>query len=96
MMAGNPSGRKLKFEEAIEMAAPEQNKPEDTLSAMERYGRIEDMDRSFDIQYWQRQGSEAIFRAAWELVEFAYRHKGLNPDDLRIQRTVESFQRLER
>jgi hypothetical protein len=28
---------------------------------MERYGRISGMDRSFDIEYWQRQGAEAIF-----------------------------------
>jgi hypothetical protein len=54
------------------------------------------MDRSFDVEYWQRQGPDAIFRAAWELVEVAHRHKGLNPDDLRLQRSVESFQRLER
>ena len=26
-------------------------------------------DRSFDIDFWQEQGDEAIFAAAWELVE---------------------------
>ncbi len=26
-------------------------------------------DRSFDIEFWQAQGDEAIFAAAWELVE---------------------------
>jgi len=31
---------------------------------MERYGRISGMDRSFDIEYWQRLGAEAIFAAA--------------------------------
>ncbi len=36
---------------------------------MERFGPIGEMDRSFDIEYWQRQGDAAIFRAAWELVE---------------------------
>jgi hypothetical protein len=36
---------------------------------MERYGRISGMDRSFDIEYWQRLGAEAIFEAAWELCE---------------------------
>lgn len=35
---------------------------------MERTGRIEDLDRSFDIEYWQRQGPAAIFEAAWEMV----------------------------
>ena len=28
-------------------------------------------DRSFDIEFWQEQGDEAIFAAAWELVELA-------------------------
>jgi hypothetical protein len=25
-------------------------------------------DRSFDIEFWQEQGDEAIFAAGWELV----------------------------
>ncbi len=28
-------------------------------------------DRTFDIEFWQEQGDEAIFQAAWEMVEFA-------------------------
>ena len=28
-------------------------------------------DRSFDIEVWQEQGDEAIFAAAWEMVELA-------------------------
>ena len=28
-------------------------------------------DRSFDIEFWQEQGDEAIFSAAWEMVELA-------------------------
>jgi hypothetical protein len=28
-------------------------------------------DRSFDIEFWQEQGDEAIFSAAWDLVELA-------------------------
>ena len=62
---------------------------------MERFGRIEDMDRSFDIEYWQRQGPEAIFRAALEMVQLYLRHKGL-PDDLSVDRSIESFQRSPR
>ena len=34
---------------------------------MERYGRLPDMDRSFDIEYWQRLGPAAIFEAAWRM-----------------------------
>lgn len=33
---------------------------------MERKGCIQDMDCSFDTEYWQRQGSTAIFAAAWQ------------------------------
>ena len=28
-------------------------------------------DRSFDIEFWQEQGDEAIFAAAWEMLELA-------------------------
>ncbi len=28
-------------------------------------------DRDFDIEFWQEQGDEAIFSAAWEMVELA-------------------------
>jgi len=42
---------------------------------MERIGKVSESDRSFDIEFWQRQGSTAIFAAAWELVVDAYRFK---------------------
>jgi hypothetical protein len=49
-------------------------------------------DRSFDIEFWQEQGDEAIFAAAWELVELAEetRH-GRKPT---LQRTVTSLKRI--
>ena len=28
-------------------------------------------DRDFDVEFWQEQGDEAIFSAAWEMVELA-------------------------
>jgi hypothetical protein len=67
--------------------------PERTDFAMMRFGRLDDMDRSFDIDFWQRQGDAAIFRAAWELVEAYCRDRGMSPDELRLQRSVETFQR---
>ena len=60
---------------------------------MERLGKLEDMDRSFDIEFWQTLGDAAIFQAAWEMVEFYYRMKGRDLDELRLQRSVEHFQR---
>jgi hypothetical protein len=60
---------------------------------MERHGRLSEMDRKFDIDYWQRLGPEAIFEAAWQMVVDAHsRHPG-DPDVLRLRRTVEHFQR---
>lgn len=59
---------------------------------MMRFGRnIAEMDKSFDLEYWQRQGDAAIFSAAWEMVEFYLREKNIN--ESRLQRTVENFQR---
>ena len=59
---------------------------------MMRFGKnIAEMDKSFDIEYWQRQGDRAIFQAAWEMVEFYLRDRKIN--ESRLQRTVENFQR---
>ncbi len=56
-----------------------------------RVVRNEFPDRRFDIEFWQAQGDEAIFRAAWEMVtmteEFAH---GRQPG---FQRTVTCVQR---
>jgi hypothetical protein len=60
---------------------------------MERYGRLADMDRSYDIEYWQRQGPAAIFEAAWRMVVDAHNRRTGGADELRLRRTVESFQR---
>jgi hypothetical protein len=79
----------------------QQSKPSSVVIApvmpeavMERYGSMRELDRSFDIEYWQRQGDAAIFRAAWELVESYWRALGRDPDELRLQRSVETFQKL--
>ena len=61
---------------------------------MERKGRLEELDRSFDLQFWQAQSSTARFSAAWELVVQYYEMKGKDVSELRLQRTVEHFQRL--
>jgi len=61
---------------------------------VERFGKLEDLDRSFDLTFWQAQPEAARFAAAWELVVLAWRMKGKDVGELRLQRTVESFQRL--
>ena len=60
---------------------------------MERLVRVEDADRSFDIEFWQRQGDEAIFAAAWDMVVFANQFKGRNASELTFQRTLTKLQR---
>ena len=52
-------------------------------------------DRSFDVRFWQAQDSTARFQAAWELIEHYLKRKG-RTDELRLQRTVVSFQRRSR
>ena len=59
---------------------------------MKRLGCIEDLDRSFDIAFWQAQDATARLRAAWDLVVFHHRLKGPT-DELRLQRSVECLQR---
>lgn len=59
---------------------------------IERYGRLPDLDRSFDIEYWQRLGPAAIFEAAWQMVVDAHEERPGGSDELRLRRTVEQFQ----
>jgi hypothetical protein len=55
----------------------------------ERTGRIDHLDRSFDIDFWQAQGDEAIVRAALEMaVEYHVYRLGDRPDHLRLERSV--------
>ena len=57
-------------------------------------GRFRNDDRQFDIEFWQAQGDEAIFNAAWEMVELAEELKhGRKP---RLQRSVACLRIVER
>jgi hypothetical protein len=60
---------------------------------MERYGRLKELDRRFDIEYWQRLGAAAIFAAAWQMVVDAHSEGPGALDALRLRRTIEHFQR---
>ena len=66
------------------------------ITIMERYGKLEDHDRSFDIQFWQAQSAQDRMTATWEMIVHAYRVKGIDVHKLRLQRTVENFQRQRR
>ncbi len=63
---------------------------------MEHKGQLKNLDRSFDLLYWQKQSPRAKFDATWELILHAYRVKGHDVRQLRLQRSVESFQKQQR
>jgi hypothetical protein len=63
---------------------------------IERRGKIADLDRSFDLRFWQAQSAQARFDATWELIQHAWRVKGNDVRQLRLQRSVETFQRQPR
>ena len=62
----------------------------------ERRGKIEELDRSFDMEFWQAQTPQARFLAAWELVVHAFKVKGIHVRQLRLHRSVENLQRQQR
>jgi hypothetical protein len=50
-------------------------------------------DRSFDIEFWQEQGDEAIFAAAWEMVELAEEtNHGRKPDYKELLQILNDFE----
>jgi hypothetical protein len=57
----------------------------------ENYGRFKDDDRSWDASFWQRQGSEAIFTATWEMILDHHLLTTGDATEPRLQRTVEAF-----
>ncbi len=61
---------------------------------VERKAKLEELDRSFDLAFWQSQTSQARFEAAWELILHAWRVKGNDVRQLRLQRSIENFQRF--
>lgn len=72
------------------------NASPDSPLIMERMGKVSESDRSFDIEFWQRQGPEAIFAAAWEMVLEAWRWKGGDESELAFQRSVECIKHVRR
>ena len=68
----------------------------DKTRVMDRKGKLSDLDRSFDLAFWQAQTPEARFDAAWELIVHYAMVKGIDVRQLRLQRSVESFQRQSR
>jgi hypothetical protein len=62
----------------------------------ERKGKLKDLDRSFDLQFWQSQPAKARFDATWEIIVHYMKVKGRDVRQLRLQRSVTNFQRQPR
>ncbi|MEW5940463.1 MAG: hypothetical protein AB1750_12410 [Chloroflexota bacterium] len=61
----------------------------------ERRGKLQDMDRSFDLKFWQSQPPKARFDAVWEMIVHAMKVKGRDVRQLRLQRSVARYGRLQ-
>lgn len=59
----------------------------------EKFQRISESDRMFDIRYWQAQGDLAIFKAVTDMLRDYMLLRGCHADEFRIQRTIESFRK---
>lgn len=75
---------------------PPEAQSTDRAFVMERYGRLREMDRAFDIAYWQRLGPAAIFEAAWQMVVETHSQQPGGADELRLRRSLERVQRKRR
>jgi len=62
---------------------------------MARLVKAKDMDRSFDLLFWERVGAEGRFAAAWQMVSEVNAIKGKDVGESRLQRSVQSIQRIQ-
>lgn len=59
----------------------------------ENKGKLENLDRSFDIEFWQSQSPKQRLDAAWELIIHTWMVQGGDVRQLRLDQTVERFGR---
>jgi hypothetical protein len=59
----------------------------------EKYQRITDNRRSFDIRFWQSQGDRVIFEAVSDILHDYFLIRGKDANEFRFQRTAESFRK---
>ena len=60
---------------------------------MERLVKLEESDRGFDLEFWDRVGPTGRLAALWGMVLDSRLLQGGHGDQLRLQRSVESIQR---
>jgi hypothetical protein len=74
------------------MAKEEEYIDKNKRLVMSRLATVKEQgDRSFDIEFWQRLSDEQRLQAVWDLVVFDHELKGKDPDELRLQRTIENL-----
>jgi hypothetical protein len=61
----------------------------------ESYGRIGDNEDRFDLEFWQWQGDQAIFKAALDMILDYLMIRHGHVDKPRLHRTVESFGKMD-
>jgi hypothetical protein len=61
----------------------------------EVYRPIGDKEDCFDINFWQSQGPEAIFQAAFEMIMDYLILRDGHADEPRLQRSIESFGKIQ-
>ncbi|MCD6273328.1 MAG: hypothetical protein J7K30_10935 [Deltaproteobacteria bacterium] len=65
------------------------------MKITESYGKFKN-DRSFDRNFWQEQGPKAIFEAAHDMIKDYLLIRNDYADEPGFQRTIESFQKIQR
>lgn len=60
----------------------------------EKYQKITEDQRTFDIRFWQSKGDLAIFEAVTEMIMDYFLIRGKNADQFRLQRSIENFQKI--
>lgn len=63
------------------------------MSVQERYGKLGEED-DFELAFWQSQTPEVLFGAAFDLIKDYLLIKEGYAGEPRLQRTVESFQKI--
>jgi hypothetical protein len=57
----------------------------------EHRGKLQELDRSFNLKFWQSQPPKARFDAVWEMIVHAMKVKGRDVRQLRLQRSVTHY-----
>ena len=60
---------------------------------MARLISAKEMDRSFDLAFWEKVGAEGRFSAAWEMVLEVNAIRGKERNESRLRRSVQNIQR---